>query len=159
MAQPRRCFTHFHAADAARCSLHTQTLLLQRTRLRHWRLFCIGAPSLRPYRRYTRSGRTVTHLPHVFVAVVSEVQLVGCYNFIASAVIIIWVYWAQNKGNQGHCDIMVMLWWPKWRKGSSSVRRHSYIRHLLLKSNRFPVSTSRTAFDPTLSPDCIHSAG
>lgn len=125
----------------------------------HGFVFGVYSALARRHSSRTGLGRTVTHLPHVFVAVVFEVQLVGCYNFIASAIIIIWICWAQNKGNQGHCDIMVMSWWPKWRKGSSSVMRHSYIRHLHLKSNRFFVSTSRTAFDPTLSPHCIHSAG
>lgn len=36
---------------------------------------------------------TVTHLPHFFVAVVSEVQVVCCYDLIASVVIIIWICW------------------------------------------------------------------
>lgn len=33
----------------------------------------------------------VTHLPHVFVAVVPEVQLVICYDFVASAVVVVWI--------------------------------------------------------------------
>lgn len=33
----------------------------------------------------------MTHLPHFFIAVVSEVQVVCGYDFIASVVIIIWI--------------------------------------------------------------------
>lgn len=33
----------------------------------------------------------VTHLPHVFVAVVPEIQLVVCYDFVASAVVVVWI--------------------------------------------------------------------
>lgn len=45
----------------------------------------------------------VTHLSHVFVAVVSEVQFVGCYDFIASAVIVVWVCGASR--NEKHVNI------------------------------------------------------
>lgn len=45
----------------------------------------------------------VTHLPHVFVAVVSEVQFVGCYDFVASAVIVVWICWASR--NEKHVNI------------------------------------------------------
>lgn len=34
---------------------------------------------------------TVTHLPHFFIAVVSEVQVICRYDFIASVVVIIWI--------------------------------------------------------------------
>ncbi len=40
---------------------------------------------------------TVTHLPHFFVAVVSEIQVVCCYDFIASVVIIIWICGEQEN--------------------------------------------------------------
>lgn len=39
----------------------------------------------------------MTHLPHIFVAVVSEVQFVCSYDFIASAVIIIRICWESKK--------------------------------------------------------------
>lgn len=40
---------------------------------------------------------TLTHLPHFFVAVVSEVQLVCCYDFVPSVIIIIWICWELKK--------------------------------------------------------------
>lgn len=44
-----------------------------------------------------------------------------------------------------------LLWWPTWGKSSSPVMRCSYIGQLLLKSNRFSVSTSRPAWADTFT--------
>lgn len=46
----------------------------------------------------------MTHLPHVFVAVVSEVQFVCRDDFIAPVVIIIWICWEPKM-----CDIQTLI--------------------------------------------------
>lgn len=76
---------------------------------RLWLLFCISTePRRLQWRRARQQGQTATHLPHIFVVVVFEVQFVCCDDFVASAVITVGIYWVEKKGNEGYCDVMVI---------------------------------------------------
>lgn len=70
---------------------------------------------------------TVTHLPHFFVAVVSKVQVVCCYDFIASVIIIIWICW---KSETEYINIRwSFLFAPKERNGRScQVCQNSFLQ-------------------------------
>lgn len=78
-------------------------MLAARPRGRSARFVCHGCQSRGGHTRLrpgiairARQEVAVTHLPHIFVAVVPEVQLVGCYDFVASAVVVVWIC-AENS--------------------------------------------------------------
>ena len=151
MTQPRRCLMHFHVPGSAwficyRCTLCS----LQRTRcVGYWLAVAQDVLVLHTLVSLLREKQElwscklffcqflVTHLPHLFVAVVSEVQVVRCYDFIASVVIIIRICWEYKEIVTDILELEAVEWLTlvisKERNDQlmSGLSRLKYAAHLL----------------------------
>lgn len=146
MTQPRRCFMRFHVACSPWFMCYCCTLcsckghsLCGIGSWSHKMFYCSMFWCLCWIKKKNQSCNlinrlisccflhTVTHLPHFFVAVVSKVQVVCCYDFIASVIIIIWICW---KSETEYINIRwSFLFAPKERNGRScQVCQNSFLQ-------------------------------